>query len=129
MQTIGMKSFTLNGHLFALEARYCNKAVCRCHKGQPHGPYWYIDHARYVGKELPEDVTAHLIARDARLQKTAVAVQKRLLERVRLLREQAGAVEEEYFAVRSASAGGYLNNADREILRKLKLEKLIPPSF
>ena len=50
----------INGKTYTQQYRQCNKPTCKCHNGEPHGPYWYERHengrVRYIGKHLPESV-------------------------------------------------------------------------
>ena len=102
MSTIGLKSFTLDGHLFTLEGRVCNKPVCKCHSGKPHGPYWYIDHTKYLGRELPVELVNHLMGRDAKVKAVANKVLERFAKRIRVLCEQVDELQDQSEAVSSA---------------------------
>lgn len=52
---------------YRLQKAFCNKPGCRmCQAGTGHGPYWYVYESRsgrtvrrYIGKELPEGVSAN----------------------------------------------------------------------
>lgn len=61
-----MSDITVNGVTYRQQYRKCGKAECRCVDGDPysgegmHGPYWYADGTKYVGKELPQWLTDHL---------------------------------------------------------------------
>jgi hypothetical protein len=55
--------FTYNGYKYYKEGRYCNKPNCKCHEGNPHGPYWWRRSERtgqrtYIGKNLPGEIIA-----------------------------------------------------------------------
>ena len=76
--------FILEGVTYYQQYRKCGKANCRvCREGPGHGPYWYSRDAtsgrvRYIGKRLPENVTA---AREAH----GVLLHSMVEERHRLL--------------------------------------------
>jgi len=52
------QTLTVLGIQYLRQTRVCNKPTCKCHEGQPHGPYWYARSETggplsYIGKELP----------------------------------------------------------------------------
>lgn len=70
--------YKVNGILYRQQFRKCGNKSCKCEtEGELHGPYWYSydgqSAAKYVGKQLPEQVTDH-----AKLLKTSAAQIKKL---------------------------------------------------
>jgi hypothetical protein len=50
---------------YRLERVRCGNKRCKCHSGNPHGPYWYAywmeggrTRSQYIGKKLPRGVKA-----------------------------------------------------------------------
>ena len=50
---------------YELQYRKCGCPGCKCHHGQPHGPYWYAYYrtgnklkSQYIGKEKKEVIRA-----------------------------------------------------------------------
>ncbi len=57
----GPRPAELNNPTYALEYIKCGKKGCRCQKGKPHGPYWYLyikdrgkTKSKYIGKSLKD---------------------------------------------------------------------------
>ncbi len=55
----GPRPAELNNPTYVLEYVKCGKEGCRCQKGKPHGPYWYLyvkdrgkTKSKYIGKRL-----------------------------------------------------------------------------
>ena len=69
-----LDQFTLQGTSYRQEYRRCNNTNCHCHHpGQDgHGPYWYARgwtaKRRYIGKQLPPDISTTRETHHARLQ-------------------------------------------------------------
>ena len=121
-----MNNFLIDGNIYTLETRTCNKPVCKCHNGQPHGPYWYRNHTHYIGKELPPEITRHTQAMKAI---KIVAIKKKILLEKELLKlkTECRRKEEAIRAIESGLYGGWINEDAETYLRQQKLSVLIPP--
>lgn len=111
MKTKTPERFTLQGVTYYQEFRRCGAAGCQCRTGgQLHGPYWYKrcdGRARYVGRELPEDVTA---ARRALAQ-----AEKKIWAKIEVLRGSARKLSEQAAALERLVRRAALSEADVRI--------------
>ena len=100
----------VNGVTYRLQYRKCGKPGCKCNTNQGHGPYWYSyddnSAAQYVGKNLPEHVTAR-----AALIKASGATLKAIKAKITKRRDEAYEAycqaRRELDAVENLEAGEY----------------------
>jgi len=111
--------FELDGHVYIRRGMKCNKEICRCKEGQLHGPYWYCDGIRYIGKVLPDEVLRHLSLRVAEAGKLKKIKDERLRVRNQL-QAKLSSVEDEIDTVSAIQRGGSL---DDRVLRRMKLTR------
>jgi len=114
----------VDGVLYRPQRRKCGKAGCYCSNGgDGHGPYWYAydgkSGGKYVGKNLPEQITAR-----AALIKANAAKLKTIKGQIVKRRDDAQKIvwnsDKELRTVEALEAGEY---ADSKMLVKLGLEK------
>ena len=114
--------FTYNGNKFKHLVRYCNKKNCKCHNGQPHGPYWYqlknnTNQLTYIGKTIPNHILVHLAQLAAGQEKIKKEITK-LNILIRILENKLDNAEELKRELEILSRSG---NANMEKLKPLKL--------
>jgi hypothetical protein len=116
--------FHLHGITFSQQFRNCSKPNCKCQDGEQHGPYWYARGdtigLKYLGKELPEEVTTYQsnLKLDLPLieQLTRDAQERR--ERARRALDQA----DEDIRALTALVDGY-QAPNKNVLQRLGLER------
>ena len=120
--------FMLGGWSYQKKFRYCNKPVCKCHDGQPHGPYWYRSRdgqLQYVGKLLPAYVVDALQCVEISRPDAQAVIQdlnKAVQDQERLL----SSIREKISALRIALSGGSLTPHQGNILREMSFASLVP---
>jgi hypothetical protein len=119
-----LENFELNGIQYKLQPRYCNKENCKCHDGNPHGPYWYAyswQGTKYIGKELPAAILQQLENIKA-LTPTAQDEIDKLDTKINLLRHQMTAAQRIRSSLIQAINGSNLTSDDIENLKLFNLE-------
>lgn len=116
--------FKVNGVQYRQRYNECNKLIdCKCHSGEKHGPYWYSydgsSAAKYVGKKLPEHVTARVALLKANREKFRVLKAKITKQRDDAYQEYRRH-DRELAALRNLETGEY---AASEILKSLGLSQ------
>jgi hypothetical protein len=116
-----MSDIVINGVTYRKQYRKCGNPNCRCAEdwSKAHGPYWYADGTKYIGKELPEWILNHL----ALLQTEKDHLQElctKISERAEHHRVEMRRAEDEQRAISALLMGTYV---DQRILERLGLEK------
>ncbi len=117
------KFFELNGASYKLQDRYCNKPKCKCHEGNPHGPYWYSyseQGTKYVGKELPSAVLQQL-ENIKNLAPTADIALDDVNHRIAETEQLLFALKRSRRTIKTALGGGRLYNDEVDYLISLGL--------
>jgi hypothetical protein len=118
------EQFKVNGVQYRLQTRRCGKKGCKCNMGEEHGPYWYgySDHgpAKYVGAQLPENVTKHLQLLKAAKPKLK-NLRSEILDRMHLAERALEKARRELRTLDNLEAGEYTAS---EVLKDLGLSQL-----
>jgi len=111
-------NFVFNNQSYQLQTRQCNKAVCKCHNGKPHGPYWYLNGSKYLGKQLPQDILINLAQVEnnkERIKKVRAEVNMKYLH----LQKELADISDQVRAIENLLNGGVIDN---EELKKAGLQ-------
>ena len=116
-----MSDITVNGVSYRKQYRKCSNPNCRCAEdwSKAHGPYWYANGTKYVGKNLPQWLTDHLALLETEkgnLQETM----REISERSAYHRKEHSRAEDELRAINALISGQYV---DQRVLKDLQLEK------
>lgn len=116
-----MSDILINGVTYRKQFRKCGNPNCRCADdwAKAHGPYWYADGTKYIGKELPEWIKNHkalLITENDHLQE----LKQQISERAEFHRTALRQAEDELSAISSLIRGEYV---DQRVLKSIGLEK------
>jgi len=120
-----MSDIKVNGVTYRQRTRKCGNKKCKCATGEEHGPYWYAfsdgGTAKYIGLELPKEITDHL----AKLKASGGKIKKL---REQISKQQANFYEKyieaqrQLGALRQLEAGDYVG---AQVLADLGLKDLV----
>ena len=120
-----MSDIKVNGVTYRQRTRKCGNKKCKCATGEEHGPYWYAfsdgGTAKYIGLELPKEITGHLAklkASGGKIKKLQESVQKQQVEFYGKYTETQRRIN----ALRSLKAGDYVG---AQVLADLGLKDLV----
>lgn len=116
-----MNDIRINGLTYRQTWRTCNKANCKCKQGEQHGPYWMstdgMGQRKYVGKNLPEEVTA--TREQIRQHAESIRSTRSDIDR------QIEALRAESQALSMLMVGGKPNDSQRKIIKGFGFESCL----
>ena len=126
-----LMEFMLDGWSYTQKTRTCNKENCKCHDGQPHGPYWYRTRdgrLEYVGKNLPEGTET----RYCNIRNHDEAFKRELKDlktQLEILYSQAAEIRNKMNVLEQLSKGQYISEKERDFLYQLGFDDMLPPQI